>query len=163
MEKLGINWPLLVAQIVNVVLLVWVLRALIFTPVLNMLNERTKRIQEGLGDSDKIKDQLASIKRDYDAEIVKARHEAAGIVSLAQDRARAQEQEIVAQARVEAERIKNDAREQSMREREQMVSDLKDQIAGLVTTTATKVLGAELKMNHDRLIDESLASLGRQN
>ena len=163
MEKLGINWPLLVAQIVNVVLLVWILRALIFTPVLNMLNERTKRIQDGLGDSDKIKDQLASIKRDYDAEIVKARHEAAGIVSLAQDRARAQEQEIVAQARVEAERIKNDAREQSMREREQMVSDLKDQIAGLVTTTATKVLGAELKMNHDRLIDESLASLGRQN
>lgn len=163
MEKLGINWPLLVAQIVNVVLLVWILRTLIFTPVLNMLNERTKRIQDGLGDSDKIKDQLASIKRDYDAEIVKARHEAAGIVSLAQDRARAQEQEIIAQARVEAERIKNDAREQSMREREQMVSDLKDQIAGLVTTTATKVLGAELKMNHDRLIDESLASLGRQN
>lgn len=163
MEKLGINWPLLVAQIINVALLVWLLSSLLFKPVVNMLNERTKRIQEGLGDSDKIKDQLASIKRDYDAEIAKARQEAAGIVSLAQERARSQEQEIVAQARIEAERIKNDAREQAVREREQMVSDLKDQIAGLVTTTATKVLGAELKMNHDRLIDESLASLGRQN
>ena len=163
MEKLGINFPLLIAQIVNVVLLVVILRSLLFKPIINMLNERTKRIQEGLGDSDKIKDQLASIKRDYDAEIVKARQEAAGIVSLAQERARAQEQEIVAQARIEAERIKNDAREQAVREREQMVSDLKDQIAGLVTTTATKVLGAELKMNHDRLIDESLASLGRNN
>jgi F-type H+-transporting ATPase subunit b len=127
------------------------------------LNERSKRIQESLGDSDKVKDQLASAKRDYDAEIVKARQEAAGIVAAAQERARAQEQEIVAQARVEADRIKNDAREQAGREREQMVSDLKDQIAGLVTTTATKVLGAELKQNHDRLIDESLASLGRQN
>jgi hypothetical protein len=29
--------------------------------------------------------------------------------------------------------------------------------------TASKVLGAELKQNHDRLIEESLASLGRQN
>jgi F-type H+-transporting ATPase subunit b len=163
MEKLGINWPLFIAQLINVALLVWLLSTFLLKPIINMLNERTKRIQEGLGDSDKIKDQLASVKRDYDAEIAKARQEAAGIVSLAQERARAQEQEIVAQARVEAERIKGDAREQAIREREQMVSDLKDQIAGLVTTTATKVLGAELKMNHDRLIDESLASLGRQN
>ena len=93
MEKLGINWPLFVAQLINVALLVWLLSTLLFKPIVNMLNERTKRIQEGLGDSDKIKDQLASIKRDYDAEIVKARHEAAGIVSLAQERARAQEPE----------------------------------------------------------------------
>jgi F-type H+-transporting ATPase subunit b len=162
-EKLGINWPLLIAQIVNVGLMVWLMSTFLFKPILNMLNERTKRIQESLGDSDKVKEQLASAKRDYDAEIAKARQEAAGIVATAQDRARTQEQEIVAQARVEAERIKADAREQASRERDQMVSDLKDQIAGLVTVTATKVLGAELKQNHDRLIDESLASLGRQN
>lgn len=163
MEKLGINWPLLIAQIVNVALLVWLLSQFLFKPVLNMLNERTKRIQDSLGDSDKIKDQLASAKRDYDAEIVKARQEAAGIVAQAQERARSQEAEIVAQARVEAERIRAEAREQALRERDQMVSDLKSQVASLVTITATKVLGAELKQNHDRLIDESLSSLGRQN
>jgi F-type H+-transporting ATPase subunit b len=162
-EKLGINWPLLIAQIANVALLVWLLSTFLFKPVLNMLNERTKRIQDGLGDSDKIKEQLASAKRDYDAEIVKARQEAAGIVAQAQERARAQELEIIAQARVEADRIRADAREQAGREREQMVSDLKNQVAGLVTLTATKVLGAELKTNHDTLIEESLASLGRQN
>jgi len=162
-EKLGINWPLLIAQIANVALLVWLLSTFLFKPVLNMLNERTKRIQDGLGDSDKIKEQLASAKRDYDAEIVKARQEAAGIVVQAQERARAQEQEIIAQARTEADRIRVDAREQAGREREQMVSDLKNQVAGLVTLTATKVLGAELQTNHDKLIEESLASLGRQN
>jgi F-type H+-transporting ATPase subunit b len=162
-EKLGINWPLLIAQIANVALLVWLLSTFLFKPVLNMLNERTKRIQDGLGDSDKIKEQLASAKRDYDAELMKARQEAAGIVAQAQERARAQELEIIAQARTEADRIRADAREQAGREREQMVSDLKNQVAGLVTLTATKVLGAELKTNHDTLIEESLASLGRQN
>jgi F-type H+-transporting ATPase subunit b len=162
-ERLGINWPLLIAQLVNVILLVWLLQTFVFKPILNMLNERTRRIQEGLGESDKIKEQLASAKRDYDAELMKARQEAAGIVAQAQERARSQEQEIIAQARQEAERIRADAREQAGREREQMVSDLKDQVAGLVTMTASKVLGAELKQNHDRLIEESLASLGRQN
>jgi len=162
-DKLGINWPLLIAQIVNVVLLVWLLRQFLFNPILNLLNERTKRIQDSLADTDRVKEQLANAKRDYDAEIAKARQEAAGIVAQAQDRARVQEQEIVAQARGEAERIRAEAREQALREREQMVSDLKGQVASLVTITATKVLGAELKSNHDRLIEESLASLGRQN
>lgn len=163
MDKLGINWPLLIAQIVNVVLLVWLLSQFLFKPILNLLNERTKRIQDSLSDTDRVKEQLANAKRDYDAEIAKARQEAAGIVAQAQDRARVQEQEIIAQARGEADRIRAEAREQALRERDQMVSDLKGQVANLVTLTATKVLGAELKSNHDRLIEESLASLGRQN
>ncbi len=58
---------------------------------------------------------------------------------------------------------RNEAREQAVQEREQLLRDLKDQVADLVTITATRVLGEELKSNHDRLIEESLASLGRQN
>jgi F-type H+-transporting ATPase subunit b len=162
-EKLGINWVLLIAQIVNVVLLVWLLSRFLYTPVLNMLNERTKRIQDSLSEADKVRAQMADARRDYDAELAKARQEAAGIVTQAQERARAQEQEIVAQARQEAERIRAEARDQALREREQMVGELRSQVATLVTQTATKVLGAELKSNHDTLIEESLASLGRQN
>jgi F-type H+-transporting ATPase subunit b len=162
-EKLGINWVLLIAQILNVVLLVWLLSQFLYKPVLNMLNERTRRIRESLAEADKVRSQMVDAQRDYEAEIAKARQEAAGIVAQAQERARAQEQEIVAQARQEADRIRADAREQALREREQMIGELKGQVATLVTQTASRVLGAELKSNHDKLIDESLASLGRQN
>lgn len=163
MEKLGINWGLLLAQLINVGLLIWLLSRYLYRPVLNILNERTQRIQESLQDADKIKEQLARAKQDYDAELARARQEAAGILAQAQDRAKSQEQEIVAQARVEAERIRNESREQAQQERERLLRDLKGQMAELVTMTATRVLGAELKTNHDRLIEESLASLGRQN
>ena len=163
MEKLGINWALLIAQIVNVVLLVWLLTRFLYRPVLNMLNERTKRIQESLQDAERVKEQLANAKRDYDAELAKARQEAAGILAQAQERARAQEQEIVTQARSEADRIRQEARDQAERERDQLLRDLKGQMAELVTKTAERVLGEELKSNHDRLIEESLAGLGRRN
>ncbi len=163
MEKLGINFPLFIAQLVNVVLLIWILKTFLYAPVINMLNERTKRIQDSLSEAERMKSQMADSRRDYEAELTKARQEAAGIVAQAQERARAQEQEIIAQARQEAERIRNDAREQATREREQMVGELKGQMANLVTMTATKVLGAELKSNHDALINESLASLDRRN
>jgi F-type H+-transporting ATPase subunit b len=162
-EKLGINWALLIAQIFNVVLLVWILTRFLYRPVLNMLNERTRRIQESLQDAEKVKEQLANARRDYEAELAKARQEAAGILAQAQDRAKGQEQEIIAQARVEADRIRQEAREQAERERDQLLRDLKGQMAELVTLTASRVLGEELKANHDRLIEESLAGLGRRN
>jgi F-type H+-transporting ATPase subunit b len=162
-EKLGINWGLLVAQLINVILLVWLLSRFLYQPVLNMLNERTRRIQDSLRDAEQVKVQLANARKDYDAELARARQEAAGILAQAQERAKGQEQEIIAQARQEADRIRNEAREQAVQEREQLLRDLKDQVADLVTITATRVLGEELKANHDRLIEESLASLGRQN
>ncbi len=164
MEQLGINWPLLIAQIFNVILLVWLLTAFLYKPVLKLLNERTQRIQESLSQADQVKQQLANAKRDYDAEIAKARQEAAGILAQAQERAKAQEAEIIAQARQEGERIRVEAREQSLQERDQMLRELKNQLADLVTMTASRVLQAELKAKgHDKLIDESLAELGRRN
>jgi len=162
-EKLGINWGLLIAQIFNVVLLVWLLTRFLYRPVLNMLNERTRRIQDSLKETEQVKEQLANAKQDYDAELARARQEAGAILAQAQERAKLQEVEIIAQARQEADRIRSDAREQAVQEREQLLRDLKNQMAELVTATASRVLGAELKSNHDQLIEESLASLGRQN
>ena len=49
------------------------------------------------------------------------------------------------------------------REVERLAGDFKNQAAALVTETAAKVLGAELKGNHSQLIDESLSRLGRNN
>ena len=164
MEKLGINWALLIAQIFNVILLVWLLSRYLYRPILNALNERTRRIQESLRDADQVKDQLANARRDYDAEIAKARQDAAAILAQAQDRARVQEAEIIAQARTEANNIRSEAQEQAKQERDQLLRDVKGQVADLVTLTASRVLGAELSTTgHDRLIEESLSALDRRN
>jgi F-type H+-transporting ATPase subunit b len=162
-EKLGINFGLLVAQLFNVILIVTLLTMFLYRPVLNMLNERTRRIQDSLKDAEQVKEQLARANQDYDAKLAQARQEAAAILAQAQERAKGQEAEIVAQARQEAERIRAEAREQAEQERDRLLRDLKGQMAELVTLTASRVLGEELKSNHDRLIEESLASLGRQN
>lgn len=163
MEKLGINFPLLVVQIFHFILIVYLLNRLLYRPVLNMLNERTRRIQESLQDAEQVKAQLARAKQDYEAELARARQEASAILAQAQERAKVQEQEILAQARQEAERLRSEAREQAVQERDQLLRDLKSQMAELVTLTAARVLGEELKSNHDRLIEESLSSLGRNN
>lgn len=163
MEALGISWGSLVAQLFNVIILIWLLSLLLYKPVLNALNERTRRIQESLREADQVKEQIARAKQDYDAEIAKARQESAVIVAQAQERAKTQEAEILNQARQEAARIREDASKQIDQERTRLLGELKKDMAELVTATATKVLGAELKGNHDRLIEESLSTFGRQN
>lgn len=164
MEQLGINLPKLLYQLINFGIMVYILYILLYKRVLDMLNERTNRIEQSLREADQVKQQLANAKRDYDAEIAKARQEAGAILSQAQERARAQEAEIVAQARKDADQIRSEARDQAQQEREQLLREVKDQLAELVTLTASRVLRAELAQGgHDQLIEESLTSLGRQN
>jgi F-type H+-transporting ATPase subunit b len=163
MEALGINFNLFLAQVINFGVVVGALFYLLYKPVLKMLRDRTERIEQSLQESDQVQEQLDNARRDYDAEIARARQEAATILSQAQERARSQEAEIVSQARQDADRIRTEAREQAQQERDQMLREVKDQVAGLVTLTASRVLQAELAaQGHDRLINESLESLGRQ-
>ena len=164
MEALGINLNLFLAQLINFGIVVALLTFFLYRPVLNMLNERTKRIEDSLRQADQVQQQLANAKRDYEAEIAKARQEAAAIVSQAQERAKAQEAEIILQARREADRLREEGRVQAGQERDQLLREAKGQIAELVTLTASRVLGAELQSKgHDQLIEESLAALGRRN
>lgn len=164
MEALGLNVNLFLAQLINFGVVVAALSFLLYKPVLNILQERTERIERSLQEADQVKQQLANARRDYDAEIARARQEAASILAQAQDRARAQEAEIIAQARQEADRIRRDAREQALQERDQLLREVKGQLAELVTLTASRVLQSELSVQgHDKLIAESLAALGQQN
>ena len=73
MEGLGINWGVLIANILNLGLMVWLLSALLYRPVLKMLNERTERIQTSLREAEQVKTQLSRAQTDYEAELARGR------------------------------------------------------------------------------------------
>jgi F-type H+-transporting ATPase subunit b len=162
MGKLGINPSLLIAQLVNFGLLAILLARLLYRPVLTALENRTKRIQESIENAEQVKQQLARAQQDYDAQLGKARQEAAQIMAQANERAQAQVREVLGNAQAEAERIKAEAQQQAQQEREQLLRGLQGQLANLVTQTASTVIGQELQgPGHERLIQQSIADLGR--
>jgi F-type H+-transporting ATPase subunit b len=164
MEALGINLPKLIYQILNFAAMAGILYVLLYKPVFNMLTERRKRIEESLQQADRMREQTQSAQVEYEQELARARQEAAQILAQAQERARSQEFEIVAQARKEADRLRSEGLEQARIEREQMLRDVRAQLADVVALTASKVLQAEVSAKkHEKLIDESLAVLSRQN
>ncbi len=163
MGKLGINPYLLVAQLINFGLVVFLLSRLLYRPVLNALQARTQRIQESIENAEQVKQQLARAQQDYEARMAEARQQAAQIVAQAQERAQVQARELVANAQADAERIKAEAHQQAQQEREQLLRGLQGQLANLVTETARNVIGQELRTGggHERLIQQSLSELGR--
>ena len=116
-----------------------------YRPVLNVLQARKTRIQESIENAEQVKQQLARAQQDYDAQLGRARQEAAQIVARPTSAPRCRPARSSAQAQAEAERIQAEAQQQAQQEREQLLRGLQVQLANLVTQTASTVIGQELQ------------------
>lgn len=81
MKELGINAGALIWYTLNFGLLLWILQKVLYRPVLAALANRTARIQESIENAEQVKQQLARAQQDYDAQLTKARQEAATILA----------------------------------------------------------------------------------
>src|SRR5437773_1908355 len=95
---IGLNVPVLIAQIVNFVALMLILRLFVYKPILGMLHARSERIREGLQAAERGREAQAEANRDAQDQIDSARREG---------------QTIVAQAQQVGQRLQEDARQQA--------------------------------------------------
>lgn len=158
MEKLGINTTWLIAQIVNVGLLIFLLWQFAYKPVLKLMNDRKQKIQESLDYAEKVKRDAAAQQKEFEQKLEAARREMAAATAAAAQAGEKEREAILAQAREEARKLVEQAREQIEYERKQMLSELREEIVRLSMLTAQKVIGQSLDENaHRKLVNEFLA------
>jgi F-type H+-transporting ATPase subunit b len=158
LARLGLNPVWLIAQIVNFVLILLLLRALAYKPVLNMLETRKRKIQESLEYADKVKAEAASQQKDFERRIDEARRDAAQAAQSATQVAEKERERILAQAREEARQIVEQARGQLDYERKQMMADLRDQVVNLSMLAAQRVIGSSMDDSRShQLVQQFLA------
>lgn len=162
MEALGINGPFLIAQIVNFLLLMYLLRRFLYQPVLNMLEQRREKIRESLSAAETARAEAATKSRENEEIIAKARRDAQDIIRQAEETARRREQEILARANEEAQAVAERERQQAAQERQQAMAELREEVAQLSLAIARKTIGASLvnEQAHARIVDEILAEAG---
>lgn len=142
--QLGINGAFLLAQIVNFVVLLIILRAVLYKPMLRMLEGRKQRIAEGLQAAEVARQEAEAERARLEAQLDKERREAMDRIAAASKRGETLAAEIEANARQDAQRIIDEAREEAARERERIIAEAQGQIADLAMLAAEKVLGREL-------------------
>lgn len=155
MEALGINLGYLLAFALSFGILFVVLRAWVYKPLLNVLEQRKLTIAKGLEDARVASDARANAEKEANRIITEAQTRSADIVREATDRAGKVEQEIRAQTESEMAR----AREQSLAEleveRNRMLSELRGQIVSLAMAAAQKLVAENLDERKQRqLVNE---------
>ena len=155
---LGINLPGLVAQLINFTVLLllfsWVFKKFLFPA----LDERKRRIEEGLQASDEAKQRLSQTEQEIARELDKARQEGQQLVTQAQQVSARIQEEARQTARSEAENLLERARSEIQLERDAAIADLRKEFADLTITAAERVIKKSLDpAAHRVLIEEVLA------
>src|SRR3982074_3968665 len=79
-QQFGVYWPNLIAQVILFGIVYFVLRKYVFGPVVAMLEERRRRIEEGQLNAENIKKQLAAAEAKYEEILSKANMEAQRLI-----------------------------------------------------------------------------------
>ena len=164
LNKLGIDWKLLIAQIVNFLILFLILKKFLYGPVLDILEKRQKRVEKSLKDAAKIDENLAAAKQDYEKEVLLGKKQASVIIENAKIEAEKQKKAKTAEAKSEVEKIIKEAKEEIRLERQDMMKGLKSELSDLVLLASKKLTSQTLdKKTHQKLIDEAISDLQKEN
>lgn len=156
-SNFGISGPKFLAQLILFVVVYAVLSKFAFGPVLAMLNERRRRIEEGQHNAEKIKRQLAEAELRYQEILRKANEDAGKLLEEARLSGEAHSQKAAQQAIRDAESIIAKANESIAQERSKMVAEVKSELVGLVVDTTAKVTGKILTAEDQKRLNEETA------
>ena len=156
----GLNWPAFIAQVLAFSIVFYVLKTYAFGPIINVLEERRKRIAEGQANADKIKQQLAESEVRYRELLDKANAQAQKLIDEARSSSDALAARRAQDATTEAERIVARAREATTLEHDRVLSEVKRELGRLVIETTAKVTGKVLTPDdQQRLGEETVRQL----
>ena len=134
----------LIIQIIVFAILVWFTMKFVWPPIAAALDERARRIAEGLAAADKAKAELAAADKRVEEELAKSRGDTAQMLADAERRAQAIIEEAKSRATEEGAKIvaaaKAEAEQQAVKAREA----LREQVAALAVKGAEQILRKEV-------------------
>jgi F-type H+-transporting ATPase subunit b len=142
--KLGIDWRLLIAQIVNFGILFLVLRHFLYRPVLKFLAERQERIAKGIADAALAAERLRGVELERQEVLHRAEVERQGVLERVAAEAEALHRERLATAEHEASAVVNRGRVEVLHEREEMLVEVRRSVGDLLTAVTRKVTSERL-------------------
>jgi F-type H+-transporting ATPase subunit b len=156
-DGLGINGPVLLTQVVTFIILLVILRFVAYKPLMRMLDERSKRVKEGMDQAEAVKKQAAHAEEDVKKQLAEASREGQERIAKAVKAGEEMKQKAQGEAKQEAEALINRARSEIQRERDEAIGSVRREFADLTVLAAGKVIDRSLdKEQHRELIDKVL-------
>lgn len=151
----------MLTQLFFFILLLVLLKIFAWGPLMNVMKQREDHIANEIDTAEKSRQDAERASKEAIEQLKQTRLEAQSIIDEAKKTGQKQEQDIVAFAKREAERIKESAREEIENEKEKAVRALQEQVATLSVQIASKVIEKEIDaQGQEKLISEYLKEVG---
>lgn len=152
-----IDIKILLAQVVNFALVLFVLYKFAYKPILKTLNDRTQKIEEGVKHAEDMEHKLAELEKKEREIITEARKESQKIISASQVSVEKNKEEIICEAKAQSEKILEDARKKIEEEKKKMFLEIKSEVADLVIFATEKILKEKINnKNNEELIIKAI-------
>ena len=159
-DAFGVDLPKLAFQIVNFLLLLYLLNRFLFKRVFALLDERSAKIKKGLEDAEAAARDRELARAEREAAVAEARKEANEMIARANKIAEDTRNEILADAKAEAEKVSARAREEIVAEKDKARAEIRGQVAELALAAAGKLVRREMDgPTQKRLVEEFLAEV----
>ncbi len=158
-EKLGLDWRLLLTQAINFALILIILRITVYKPVLAILKNRKEKIVQGLEKAARADDELKEARTEKAHALAQAHRESAEIVARAIQKGKEQEAEIVAGAHTKGDTVVAQAHQQAQRDAEMARQHVLADAETLVTQAIRSVARTHPEPFDQSLIAEAIGAL----
>ncbi len=152
LTQLGVDWKLLIAQIINFLVLLAVLYKFLYKPVISLMNKRSNHIEESLKKAEKIEKNLQETEARKEEILAQARTEAQDIFKKAKAQAEASQKETLKAAKEEISALATKAQQEIDAKKSLAIQEAKNDIADLVVASVKKIVGSNL----DQKLNEKL-------
>ena len=151
----------LIGQMITFTLLVWFTMQYVWPPLIEALDERKKKIAEGLAAAEKGQEEIKLAEKKATKYLKEAKAESANIIALAQKRATEVVEESKATAKLEGEKMIESAKAQIEQEMQQAKESLRKEVSTLALKAAEQILLEEVdKAKHKKIINKVSDQLG---
>lgn len=162
-EFLNINFFTALFTLVNTVALFFVLKKFLFKPVMQMITDRQKEIDDMYDAAGAAQKNAKAMEQEYQQKLAVAAETGERLVKEAVARGQSREEEILRQANDQAAAILNKAAADVAMEKKKAINQAKDEISEMALAIAEKVVGRELTAAHrETLVDDFIQELGEQ-
>lgn len=141
--KLGIDPTLLIAQIVNFIVLLFILKVLIYKPLLNLFDKRKKMIEKSVEDTKRIEERLVKLEEERKTILSNASKEAMVVVDNAKKSAEKEREEALQKAKKEISTLAERYRGQLATEKVAMIAEIKAEMAELIVASSQRIIEKE--------------------
>lgn len=144
------NLATFLITIVNIGILFFILRAILFKPVTKFMEDRAKKIHDDIEQAEKDKTQAKLLYQQYEDSLKHAEEESEAIIRSARETAREQADRIVAEGKAEVENLLIAARKRIEAEQKAAMAIFKAEAAALVISASSRLLQRELNQEDTR-------------